>query len=161
MVCRMVARDSWCERSRAHGGRVPRESSCGHPVDSRRSSGRRIARGAARGPSRYSHHSVKRESLLRHLRLHGCYLKREGGAHSLWCNPKTGHTRRSRGTQRSQICWPARYAVVFLFPRLASHTRKILEERSRRGSGPLHSRAATDSISLAGSAKDIFAALSP
>ena len=33
---------------------------------------------------------MKRESLLRQLRLHGCYLKREGGAHSLWCNPKTG-----------------------------------------------------------------------
>ena len=28
--------------------------------------------------------------LLRHLRRHGCYLKREGKAHSLWCNPATG-----------------------------------------------------------------------
>ena len=35
---------------------------------------------------------MKRESLLRHLRFHGCYLKREGAAHSLWCNPKTGQT---------------------------------------------------------------------
>jgi mRNA interferase HicA len=33
---------------------------------------------------------VKREALLRHLRVHGCYLKREGGAHSLWVNPQTG-----------------------------------------------------------------------
>ena len=33
---------------------------------------------------------MKRESLLKHLRKHGCYLKREGSAHSLWCNPKTG-----------------------------------------------------------------------
>ena len=33
---------------------------------------------------------MKRESLLRHLRRHGCYLKREGRAHSLWCNPQTG-----------------------------------------------------------------------
>jgi mRNA interferase HicA len=33
---------------------------------------------------------MKRESLLRHLRKHGCYLKREGSAHSLWCNPNTG-----------------------------------------------------------------------
>lgn len=33
---------------------------------------------------------MKRESLLRHLRVHGCYLKREGGAHSLWSNPNTG-----------------------------------------------------------------------
>jgi mRNA interferase HicA len=34
---------------------------------------------------------VKRSVLLRHLRFHGCYLKREGRSHSLWCNPKTGH----------------------------------------------------------------------
>jgi mRNA interferase HicA len=33
---------------------------------------------------------MKRESLLRHLRRHSCYLKREGRAHSLWCNPQTG-----------------------------------------------------------------------
>ena len=33
---------------------------------------------------------MKRSVLLRHLRRHGCYLKREGRAHSLWCNPATG-----------------------------------------------------------------------
>ena len=33
---------------------------------------------------------MKRGDLLRHLRLHGCVLKREGGAHSLWMNPRTG-----------------------------------------------------------------------
>ncbi len=33
---------------------------------------------------------MKRHVLLRHLRRHGCYLKREGAAHSLWCNPRTG-----------------------------------------------------------------------
>jgi hypothetical protein len=33
---------------------------------------------------------VKRSSLLRHLRRHGCFLKREGRAHSLWVNPTTG-----------------------------------------------------------------------
>jgi predicted RNA binding protein YcfA (HicA-like mRNA interferase family) len=33
---------------------------------------------------------MKREALLRHLRRNGCYLKREGRAHSLWCNPQTG-----------------------------------------------------------------------
>ena len=33
---------------------------------------------------------MRRESLLRHLRRHGCYLKREGRAHSLWSNPQTG-----------------------------------------------------------------------
>jgi hypothetical protein len=33
---------------------------------------------------------MKREALLRHLRMHGCYLKREGGAHALWTNSNTG-----------------------------------------------------------------------
>ncbi|MCZ6793701.1 MAG: addiction module toxin, HicA family [Planctomycetota bacterium] len=33
---------------------------------------------------------MKRERLLRHLRRHGCILKREGRSHSLWCNPSTG-----------------------------------------------------------------------
>ena len=33
---------------------------------------------------------MKREALLKHLRRHGCYLKREGRSHSLWCNPRTG-----------------------------------------------------------------------
>lgn len=33
---------------------------------------------------------MKRNDLLRHLRKHGCYLKREGSAHSLWWNPQTG-----------------------------------------------------------------------
>ncbi len=33
---------------------------------------------------------MKRSALLQHLRRHGCYLKREGSAHSLWANPDTG-----------------------------------------------------------------------
>jgi mRNA interferase HicA len=33
---------------------------------------------------------MKRRDLERRLRLGGCYLKREGGSHSLWINPKTG-----------------------------------------------------------------------
>ncbi|MGH9426382.1 MAG: type II toxin-antitoxin system HicA family toxin [Terriglobia bacterium] len=34
---------------------------------------------------------MKRGALLRHLRRHGCFLKREGKEHSLWSNPRTGH----------------------------------------------------------------------
>jgi mRNA interferase HicA len=34
---------------------------------------------------------MKRGALLKHLRKHGCFLKREGREHSLWCNPQTGH----------------------------------------------------------------------
>ena len=33
---------------------------------------------------------MKRSTLLQHLRLHGCVLKREGGKHSLYVNPTTG-----------------------------------------------------------------------
>ena len=33
---------------------------------------------------------MKRLDLERKLRMAGCYLKREGSAHSLWINPKTG-----------------------------------------------------------------------
>lgn len=33
---------------------------------------------------------MKRETLLKHLRRFGCYRKREGRRHSLWCNPQTG-----------------------------------------------------------------------
>ena len=33
---------------------------------------------------------MKRNALLKHLRKDGCYLKREGREHSLWCNPRTG-----------------------------------------------------------------------
>ena len=37
---------------------------------------------------------MKRSSLLKHLRRHGCYLKREGAEHSLWCNPAEAVPRR-------------------------------------------------------------------
>ena len=29
-------------------------------------------------------------TLVRHLRRHGCYRLREGGNHSIWINPETG-----------------------------------------------------------------------
>lgn len=33
---------------------------------------------------------MKRLDLERKLRIAGCYMKREGGSHSLWINPKNG-----------------------------------------------------------------------
>ena len=33
---------------------------------------------------------MKREELIKHLRRHGCRLKREGRSHLLWQNPHTG-----------------------------------------------------------------------
>ncbi|RKZ78627.1 MAG: addiction module toxin, HicA family [Candidatus Parabeggiatoa sp. nov. 1] len=35
---------------------------------------------------------MKQTALLKHLRRYGCYLKREGASHSLWCNPISGVT---------------------------------------------------------------------
>jgi predicted RNA binding protein YcfA (HicA-like mRNA interferase family) len=33
---------------------------------------------------------MKQKELLRRLRRHGCFLKREVASHSLWINPATG-----------------------------------------------------------------------
>jgi mRNA interferase HicA len=33
---------------------------------------------------------MRRRGLERKLRIAGCYLKREGGSHSLWINSRTG-----------------------------------------------------------------------
>ena len=33
---------------------------------------------------------MKKRELEKLLRRAGCYLKREGGSHSLWINPQTG-----------------------------------------------------------------------
>jgi mRNA interferase HicA len=48
---------------------------------------------------------VKRGDLLRHLRKHGCHLKREGRSYSLWTNPVTGAIEAiPRHTEISDIC---------------------------------------------------------
>ncbi|MDP0499672.1 MAG: type II toxin-antitoxin system HicA family toxin [Verrucomicrobiota bacterium JB022] len=33
---------------------------------------------------------MNRRELEKRLRFAGCFLKREGGSHSLWINPRTG-----------------------------------------------------------------------
>jgi mRNA interferase HicA len=33
---------------------------------------------------------MKRRDLEKRLRRAGCYMKREGGSHALWINPRTG-----------------------------------------------------------------------
>ncbi len=35
---------------------------------------------------------MKQKELLRHLRRHGCFLKRQGASHALRMNPSTGWT---------------------------------------------------------------------
>jgi predicted RNA binding protein YcfA (HicA-like mRNA interferase family) len=34
---------------------------------------------------------MKKRDLERHLAEHGCQFLREGGSHSIWINPLTGH----------------------------------------------------------------------
>ena len=45
---------------------------------------------------------MRREGLLRHLRRHGCVLRREGKEHTLWENPQTGHA--EAVPHRRRIC---------------------------------------------------------
>ncbi len=59
---------------------------------------------------------MKRSALLKHLRKHGCYLKREGVEHSLWTNPNTVPLKPSHAVPRCQILFAARYAVTCPFP---------------------------------------------
>jgi len=35
---------------------------------------------------------MKRSKLIKYVRMHGCYLKREGSNHSIWINPLNGVT---------------------------------------------------------------------
>lgn len=61
---------------------------------------------------------MKRESLLRYLRQNGCFLKREGKAHSLWCNPRTGQVEAvPRHVEISNVLARKRSAVVYPFQR--------------------------------------------
>src|SRR5437764_15448869 len=66
----------------------PARGDCAHP--------RTPTRGIATCPSTRRkagtrRRGMKREELLRHLRRHGCVLRREGKEHTLWENPQTGH----------------------------------------------------------------------
>ena len=67
---------------------------------------------------------MKRGDLLRHLRRHGCYLKREGRSHSLWTNPTTGASRLCRATTRYRMPLRVRSAVGSLY--LKSRSDEVL-----------------------------------
>ena len=44
---------------------------------------------------------MKKNALLKHLRSHGCSLKREGGRHSWWHNP--GKNKRTAVPRHTEI----------------------------------------------------------
>jgi hypothetical protein len=72
---------------------------------------------------------VMRGDLLRHLRKHGCHLKRDGRSHSLWTNPTTGALEATSS--------PGRSVGALLYPSSASEPgpNKPLERpgMNRRG----------------------------
>src|SRR5216683_2021281 len=70
---------------------MPGKSSRSNCLDSRAQTGRLFARHAPGCETGARRDRMKREGLLRHLRRHGCVLRREGKEHSLWENPQTGH----------------------------------------------------------------------
>jgi hypothetical protein len=63
---------------------------------------------------------VKRGDLLRHLRQHGCYLKREGASHSLWTSPQTGHTEAVPRHTEIRMPSPERSAARWVFQKWGS-----------------------------------------
>src|SRR5438105_3569472 len=68
-----------------------REPSRSDRANSGTSARRIVTLRAARCASGARSGRMKREGLLRHLRRHGCVLRREGKEHTLWENPQTGH----------------------------------------------------------------------
>src|SRR5436190_21398299 len=59
---------------------------------------------------------MKRERLLRHLRRHGCVLRRDGKEHALWKTLKRVTSKPSPVTRKSPIFWQERFAVSCQFP---------------------------------------------
>jgi len=88
---------------------------------------------------------VKRGDLLRHVRKHGCHLKREGRAHSLWANPATGAVEAvPRHSEISDVL-AGKICQAFRYPRLAGapaeqHRRAARPRAAGRSPCPFGSR---------------------
>jgi len=78
---------------------------------------------------------VKRSSLLRHLRKHGCYLKREGRSHSLWCNPTTGAVEAIPPIPRSRTTSPGKSVWAYLYPTSPSDRAAVQQAAQPAGPG--------------------------
>lgn len=73
---------------------------------------------ALRSRTRNRDSKVKRGDLLRHLRRYGCYSKRDGRAHSLWCMPRRVPSRRCRATARLRTGSQPRFVAASPSPNL-------------------------------------------
>src|SRR5262249_50696822 len=67
-----------------------------------------------------SHDQVKRSTFLQHLRRYGCYLKREGKAHSLGAIRRRAQSKPFPDTPRFRINWLAKFAAAWAFRKSAS-----------------------------------------
>jgi hypothetical protein len=59
---------------------------------------------------------MKRESLLRHLRVNGSVLRREGNEHSWWENPLTRHAEAVPRHVEIRTCWRNAFARRLSIP---------------------------------------------
>ena len=82
---------SWREWARHNARGMSCQSPRGDCSHSRTQEGRVAAVPFPRCHARTRCRRLKLDSLLRHLRRHGCVIRREGKEHSLWENPQTGH----------------------------------------------------------------------
>src|SRR4051812_24706669 len=85
-----MPRSSWSQRTRRVNRGSKAKPSRSDSFDFRGPGRRHETRSSGRRNSRGDCDLMKRRDLEKKLRVAGCYLKREGGSHSLWTNPRTG-----------------------------------------------------------------------
>ena len=76
---------------------------------------------------------MRRRELERKLRIAGCYLKREGGSHSLWINPRTGIIEAI--PRHTEIKEPLARKILNVFgdrPRFFNHPGDAVVESTRK-----------------------------
>ena len=59
---------------------------------------------------------MRQQALLRHLRWHGCILRREAKSILSGRIPKPATRKPFQGIRKSRICWRGRFAGGFRFP---------------------------------------------
>jgi hypothetical protein len=137
MVCWLVTGNTGCQRPGPQHRGVPRRSGCSHSTDSRRPPGGWIARHPTRSHSRDRHLTMKRESLLRHMRLHGCYLKREGGRIRFGAIRLPGRWKRCRDTRNWPIFSREKFAAACRYLNSGRSDLWHAEERTTQTRPPL------------------------
>src|SRR6476659_9857657 len=90
-----MSRSARCEWTGRVGGRSKAKFNRSHRTDFRRQKVGHHAWSSGGCNTGKDSCRMKRRDLERRLRIAGCFLKREGGNHSIWMNPKNGRNYRS------------------------------------------------------------------